>query len=405
MRPTQTATTPTLTPTAQTRRSTSALARCIEPVEEEVFLADYWERRPLVVERDEPARYDELLTTEDVERLLESGSLRSPAFRLVRADTKLSSGDYLVDVPWRPVPFGGMADVAGVASAFEDGATLVVQALHHWWPPLAAFCRSLEAALGHPTQANAYYTPRSAQGLPVHHDTHDVFCLQISGEKRWLVYDPVWNLPLKDQRYDASMGEPGEPTLDVTLTAGDLLYLPRGWLHEAKTSDSDSLHLTIGANVYTWLDAFRAALEECAVDEPFRCSPEGSPDELVARLASRLGADDVRRRMRTKLVSSRRPILDGQVDQLRALRDLDAETELERRPTVLADVETRGDRAILMFEGRTLEFPARVRGELDYVLEAEDTFRPSDLPGKLDEAGRLVLVRRLVRDGLLRIIG
>ena len=97
----------------------------------------------------------------------------------------------MVDVSWKPVPFGGMADVARVAEAFEDGATLVVQALHHWWPPLGAFCRSLESSLGHPTQANAYYTPRSAQGLPVHHDTHDVFCLQISGEKRWLVYEPV----------------------------------------------------------------------------------------------------------------------------------------------------------------------------------------------------------------------
>ena len=94
-----------------------------------------------------------------------------------------------------------MADVAAVAAEFEDGATLVVQALHHWWPPLAAFCRRLEAALGHPAQANAYYTPRSAQGLPVHHDTHDVFCLQVAGEKRWLVYEPVLELPLQDQRY------------------------------------------------------------------------------------------------------------------------------------------------------------------------------------------------------------
>jgi ribosomal protein L16 Arg81 hydroxylase len=60
------------------------------------------------------------------------------------------------------------------------------------------------------------------------------------------------------------MGEPGEPVLDVTLQAGDTLYLPRGWLHEAKTSETDSLHLTMGVNVYTWMDAFRAALDSCA---------------------------------------------------------------------------------------------------------------------------------------------
>ncbi|MBA3384504.1 MAG: cupin-like domain-containing protein [Actinobacteria bacterium] len=395
--PKPTATTPT--PTTRTLRS--ALARCVEPVEESTFLAEHWERKPLVVERDEPGRFDDLLTTEDVEGLLESGGLRSPAFRLVRADVKLRASDYLVDVPWRPVPFKGVADVAHVAEAFDSGTTLVVQGLHHWWPALATFCRSLEASLGHPAQANAYYTPRSAQGLPVHHDTHDVFCLQIAGEKRWLVYDPVWELPLKHQRYDAKLGAPGEPALDVTLQPGDTLYLPRGWLHEAKTSDSDSLHLTIGVNVYSWLDAFKAALEECADHPGFRRSPDGSAEELLARLRERLGEHDVRRRMRSKLVRTRRPVLEGQIGHLRALRDLDLETELERRSTVLADLAVGNDRAELTFEGRTLEFPAHVGDVLEFVLRTDEPFRPSDLPGSLDDDGRLALVARLVREGLL----
>ena len=54
--------------------------------------------------------------------------------------------------------------------------------------------------LGHPVQANAYATPAGAQGFAVHHDTHDVFVLQVAGEKRWLVYEPALELPLKDQR-------------------------------------------------------------------------------------------------------------------------------------------------------------------------------------------------------------
>ena len=314
---------------------------------------------------------------------------------------KLRSRDYLVDVPWRPVPFKGMADVARVAEAFDSGATLVVQGLHHWWPALATFCRSLEETLGHPAQANAYYTPRSAQGLPIHHDTHDVFCLQLAGEKRWLVHEPVWELPLKSQRYDAKLGAPGEPVLDITLHPGDTLYLPRGWLHEAKTSDFDSLHLTIGANVYSWLDAFKGALEECADDPDFRRSPDGSAEELLARLGERLGVHDVRRRMRSKLVSTRRPVLDGQIGHLRALRDLDQETELERRPTVIADLVVGEDRAELTFEGRTLEFPAHVGDVLEFVLRRDEPFRPSELPGSLDEDGRLALVARLVREGLL----
>src|SRR5918995_3917158 len=304
-------TTPTRTPTTRTR-SAEALRRCIEPVEADRFLDEHWERRPLVVERDDPERFDDLLTREDVERLLESGGLRSPAFRLVRSDAHLRASEFLVDVPWRPVPFTGMADVARAADEFARGATLVVQGMHHWWPVLAEFCRTLDVELGHPTQANAYYTPRSAQGLPVHHDTHDVFCLQLHGEKRWLVHEPLWELPLRDQRYGPELGEPGEPVLDVTLRAGDTLYLPRGWLHAATTSDTDSLHLTIGVNVYTWLDAFKAAVDECADDVDFRRSADGHADELVERLASRLSPDDVHARRQRKLVRTRRPILDGQ---------------------------------------------------------------------------------------------
>jgi hypothetical protein len=215
------------------------------------------------------------------------------------------------------------------------------------------------------------------------------------------VYEPVWELPLKNQRYDSKLGAPGAPVLDVTLRPGDTLYLPRGWLHEAKTSDADSLHLTIGANVYSWLDAFKAALDECADDPAFRHSPEGPAEELLTRLGERLGEDDVKRRMRSRLVRTRRPVLDGQVGHLRALRDLDPESELERRPTVLADLALGDDGAELTFEGRTLEFPAHVGEALEFMLGADDTFRPSDLPGSLDEEGRLALVARLVREGFL----
>jgi hypothetical protein len=353
-----------------------------------------------VVERDDPERFDDLLTREDVERLLESGGLRSPAFRLVRSDAHLRASEFLVDVPWRPVPFTGMADVARAAAEFARGATLVVQGMHHWWPSLSEFCRSLDVELGHPTQANAYYTPRSAQGLPVHHDTHDVFCLQLHGEKRWLVHEPLWELPLRDQRYGPELGEPGEPMLDVTLRPGDTLYLPRGWLHAATTSDTESLHLTVGVNVYTWLDAVKAAVDECASDVEFRRSAEGGDArELVERLLSRLSDEDVQSRRRRKLVSTRRPILDGQLEQLRALETLDVDTELERRPTAMVDV----DGTTLRFDGKTLRFPERVREELEFVAGTDEPFTAADLPGSLDDSGRLVLVRRLVRDGLLRV--
>jgi hypothetical protein len=277
--------------------------------------------------------------------------------------------------------------------------------LHLTRPELGAFCRSLEETLGHPAQANAYYTPRSAQGLPVHHDTHDVFVLQVAGEKRWLVYEPAFELPLKDQRYKAEWGAAGEAVQDRVLRPGDMLYLPRGWLHEALTSDTDSLHLTIGVNVVTWLDAFKAALEELGDDLRFRRSWQSGngTDELVEALRERLGRTEVERRAREKLVRTRRPIRDGQLRQLEALGRLDEDTRLERRPTVLAELVEQDGRVSLVFEGREVTFPPHARGEVAALVGADEPFTAADLPGSLDGASRLVLVRRLVREGFLRI--
>ena len=287
---------------------------------------------------------------------------------------------------------------------WERGATIVLQGLHLHRPELGAFCRSLERALGHPAQVNAYYTPRAAQGLPVHHDTHDVFVLQVSGRKRWLVYEPVFELPLKNQKYSAEMGGPGEPVQDFVLRPGDMLYLPRGWLHEALTSDTDSLHLTVGVNVVTWLDAFKAALEECGGELGFRRSlGSGDSDELVEVLRSRLTAEAVERRATEKLARTRRPIRDGQLSQLRALEEFDGDTEVERRGTALVYASERHGSFALTFDGKDVEFPARIREEVSWMLEREDPFTAADLPGDLDDESRLVLVRRLVREGLLRI--
>ncbi len=325
----------------------------------------------------------------------------------MREGGQLDLGSYTADVSWRPA-FTRTANVPRVLEEWQAGATIVLQALHVNWHPLAVFCRLLEEAIGHTVQANSYYTPRGSQGFAVHHDTHDVLVLQVAGEKRWLLYDPLFELPLKHQRYSKALGEHGEPIDDFVLRAGDTLYLPRGWLHQAETSDTDSLHLTIGINAYTWLDAAKAALADTEQELAFRHGIEpgtGEADRLAERLGAELDPELVARRRRRKFVQTRRPIRADGLSQLRALERLDGETELERRETVIADLEEGGDGWTLAYEGRELRFPAHAGPELEACYEAEEPFRLSELPGDLDAEGRLVLARRLVREGFLRIRG
>jgi bifunctional lysine-specific demethylase and histidyl-hydroxylase MINA len=384
-----------------------ALALTLHPVTETSFFAEHWERRPLVIPRGERERFTGLLDVADVDRLIGETAMRMPAFRLVKDGTPLPPIDYTDDIAWRPGSFSQVSSVERVAAEFAAGATLVLQALHLTWPAVALYCRDLERRLGFPVQANAYLTPAAAQGFAVHHDTHDVFVLQVAGPKRWRLYEPVLELPLKDQRWSPDLGDPGPAIDEITLDAGDTLYVPRGWPHEAETSDKEALHLTIGLHPPTRMDALRAALDSCVDDVEFRrtLGPDRTlPDHLIERLAGRLAPDEVARRGRRRFVKSRRPILHDQMSQMRALEDLTVDSLLERRPTVLFELEREPGTSTLVFEGKELRFPAKAGAAVEAAVTQTDPFSAADLPGPLDEQGRLVLVRRLVREGFLRAL-
>jgi hypothetical protein len=98
--------------------------------------------------------------------------------------------------------------------------------------------------------------------------------------------------------------------------------------------------------------------------------------------------------------ASNGPVLDGQLTQLERLRGLGLETRLERRPTVIAEA----DGATLRFEGKRLTFPEHVTPDLEFLVTTDAPFTVRDLPGTLNKQGRYVLVRRLVREGFLRIL-
>ncbi len=96
-------------------------------------------------------------------------------------------------------------------------------------------------------------------------------------------------------------------------------------------------------------------------------------------------------------------MLGGQIRQIRALDDLSPDTPLERRPTVIADLEESDEGVTLAFEGKRVLFPPQATDAVVSCFDAEGEFTAADLAGDLDEPSRLVLVRRLVREGFLRL--
>src|SRR5918992_5893580 len=74
-----------------------ALALTLAPVDGPRFFAEHWERRPLLVPRDDPERFSGILGTGDVGRLVCETGIRTPGFRLVREGAQPPPAGYTED--------------------------------------------------------------------------------------------------------------------------------------------------------------------------------------------------------------------------------------------------------------------------------------------------------------------
>jgi lysine-specific demethylase/histidyl-hydroxylase NO66 len=395
--------------------SIPAIERCAgDPA---AFVRDHWAKAPLLRRGAGPGGFDDLLSLDDVDRILSTTAPRVPYFRMVKDGKPLPPSSYTKSGRIGSVPLSDLADPSRIFDQFAGGATIVLQGLQRYWAPLTAFTRDLELFLTHPVQVNAYLTPPASRGLGVHHDTHDVFVLQVHGRKLWQVWDAAVPFPLGHQtKLPPGAEAPTQaPLVEAELAPGDCLYVPRGFRHAARTAEDASLHLTVGMLTYNWNDLLGEVLELATEETWFReglpvgfaddpAALEASLAERVAELRRFLDKVDLTRvaeRAVNRFWANRPPSLQGQLRQLLSLEELDDTSVLAPRPGNVARLRVAGDRLELLLGDRTLTMPARLEPALRQVLDA-DRLTPADLAGHLDGPSRLVLARRLVREGLLQ---
>ena len=171
----------------------------------------------------------------------------------------------------RTTDAGASADAAYVYGQFAKGVSFRFIDAQRYLPRVADFVAEFAAALAERVNANIYLSPANSEGLDVHYDSHDVFVLQCVGSKRWRLYvDDYADARERPTgpafRFDPAHHSPGRVDRDVELTPGDILYLPRGILHEVAPPSGDSLHVTFGVHLLTVADlahrALRLAVEE-----------------------------------------------------------------------------------------------------------------------------------------------
>jgi hypothetical protein len=392
-----------------------------------VFADEVWGRTALLSRREDLAAeqpVSELFGADAVDELVSRRGLRTPFLRVAKDGVTLGDRQFTSG--------GGVgATIADQASddkllrLFADGATMVLQGLHRIWPPLIEFSQALASDLGHPVQVNAYVTPPQARGFDDHYDVHDVFVLQVDGEKRWRVHRPVHEAPLRDQPWTdhrAAVEEAArtEAVIDTVLRPGDCLYLPRGYLHAATALGQVSTHLTFG--VHTWTrhhladELARAALAALADDADTRGSlpvgvdvgdVEHLADEVevvrrrLAQAVDTVAADIVAARLSERSRQTGRAAPVGPLAQLRAAEQARGVLPpLRLRPHLAAAVEGAADtqggvgRHVLRSRAGDLELADADVPVVERLISADTV---ADVIDDLDPG----LVRRLLLAGVL----
>ena len=368
-------------------------SRLLWPVSPAEFNERYWGRQYLFIERNSAHFYDDVLRIEDIDLLLQSDVLPTNFVNVVSNGTahpleewsrveKAARGETRIVIPEK------------LLALHCAGATLILNQIHRSVPRLNRACLILAQDLGFPVRANVYVTPTGAQGFNRHSDDHEIFILQISGEKTFLVYGDTGNQ-------------------EIRLKAGDFLYLPAGVFHEAHTAQSPSIHASVGlypVRAYELIEELAAlARQSPAFQRLIPATPLGVLDhnsELLHDLTSLFashGVSGLQERLRRPYLHAQSRLVPGQFSNIFNLDTVDMDTIISKRPEVSVAMSVHGSELKLENGTRSLNVASFLRNSISQVLSGTPTTVRS-IEGLLTDAGKISLVKSLIGIGVITII-
>ena len=253
-------------------RGRRLLRALLAPVGARGFYEETFERRGLLVRGRGSNYLSGWCSTEDVFRALEQPATSGVDVDVTRYDPSSEKRKTLSD---------GIVKAEWARQQLDQGATIRLRQPQDRLTRVQALCRALEGEFGSTVGANTYLTAKDgAQGFAAHWDDVDVFILQLEGRKRWRVgacADDVYRLPrVSSEDFDEEALRRLCPHLsEIVLEPGDVLYLPRGFIHSAVTEGlQNSLHLTLSCHrANSWADLLEAALPN-ALSEAIASDPK-----------------------------------------------------------------------------------------------------------------------------------
>lgn len=171
-----------------------------------------------------------------------------------------------------PVP-----DWSKVGRLLGEGATIVLDLMEMLHPGSAAMATAIQMATASQVMCNAYCSRRQKPAFRSHFDTMEVFAVHIEGQKIWRLYEGRYENPIEADGHRFASFSPeyherakGALLEEITMTPGDVLYIPRGQYHDALASSDACLHLSFGTTRPTGVDFVRSIIQALVDDPLFR---------------------------------------------------------------------------------------------------------------------------------------
>lgn len=273
----------------------TTLNELLHPVTPAEFHADYDDRKPLHIPAGNPPLKRNLLDWAGFNQLLDQTSIwTAETLKLVYNGEPIPPDQYcvasmsLAGPSLRPSP-------AKVQPLLAMGASIICGDVHELTPGLKALSRDLSSTFAALVGANVYCSFGGVHAFETHFDAHHVFAVQMEGEKTWRLYgnraDSPVDLPtdrLEGQQFFARTR--GPLMQEVHMRPGDVLYLPRGWYHDAVTVEGASLHVTLSVTPLYGRILFKLLESAAMQDSQFRAWLRPAAEDAGRPLHAQLAA-------------------------------------------------------------------------------------------------------------------
>ena len=241
----------------------STLAELISPMTQQEFFDYYTKQLPVFIHGGAPSRVAKLISVNDVSNIIQKETYPGGRIYLRREGTAIPPMLYTTR---ENKPRMSLALIRGILNA---GASLILNSLQDTHPRIGDLAQALELEFSENVWANGYVTTKEGGAFAAHYDDHDVIILQISGSKRWHLSGRTEEFPVRE--YDSARDIPpkADEEIDI-LSAGEVLFVPRGVWHRAEVVGSPSFHITFGIMGETGISFVRQAVNNLMEEALFR---------------------------------------------------------------------------------------------------------------------------------------